>query len=438
MLKVQASNQADSQSASAVPIPDFSELLGRQRSAELGRRLVRWTLASLALVLLFGAGLYEYSRRRGDSVEYVSAEVSQGNLTVTVTATGTIEPINEIEIGCELTGKVKEVLVDHNQRVTKGQLLASINTDELEATVAQKRASLSAAEAAAEEVEATKIEAEKIFNRAAQLFNSNAISQEEYENAFASLSRARAKVASAKALIALAQASVTADEFKLTKASIHSPIDGIILKRNVEPGQTVVAALQSPVLFTLAEDLAKMQMHVDVDEADVGHVHEGQSAEFMVDAYPRTAFRAQVRQVRFAPKTVQGVVTYETLLDLDNSNQFLRPGMTATAEITVDRIENAVLIPNTALRFTPPKASRKAASSSGGLLSRLLPRPPIQPKKTGGTTSPEKDRVWSWQSGELVEIPIKTGATNGVLTEVIGGHLTPGMKVVTDSVTKSK
>jgi len=216
---------------------------------------------------------------------------------------------------------------------------------------------------------------------------------------------------------------------------IRSPIKGVVLKRSVDPGQTVAATLQAPVLFTLAEDLTQMELHVDVDEADVGQVREGQQATFTVDAYPDRTFPARITQVRYGSETVAGVVTYKAILKVDNSSLSLRPGMTATAAITVRKVDDAILVPNAALRFTPPVEEAGSPTGGGGLVSKILPRPPRSPSfREEAMSGAKRYRVWTVHNGRLEAIPLTTGATDGVMTEVTGGNIEPGMALVIDIV----
>jgi HlyD family secretion protein len=250
----------------------------------------------------------------------------------------------------------------------------------------------------------------------------------------AAFERAKADEASAKAAVSQAEATVQANETDISKSVIRSPIKGIVLTRSIEPGQTVAASFTTPVLFTLAEDLTKMELHVNVDEADIGKVQEGQKATFSVAAYPNRTFEARITQARYGSTTTSGVVTYETVLKVNNSDLSLRPGMTATADITVKKVENAILIPSAALRFTPPVQEEKR--TSGSLVGALLPRPPGSASKQGQDVSANKkqQRVWTLKNGQLSAIPVTIGSTDGTMAEVVTGEIKPGMALVVDTV----
>ena len=258
-------------------------------------------------------------------------------------------------------------------------------------------------------------------------------SQQEYDAQVAATARADADQMSAVAQVAQAEASLEGINTDLRKAEIRSPIGGIVLNRQVDPGQTVAASFQTPTLFTLAEDLTRMKLSIDVDEADIGHIRVGQTASFRVDAYPGRPFASVVSAIRSTPKTSNGVVTYETILSVDNSDRLLRPGMTATADITVAEVTDALLVPNAALRFTP-QSSEPAASASGGF--SILPRPPAsnRPAATTTTTAPDSDhqRVWVIAESRPKEVPIVTGLTDGRMTQVNSGPLAIGDMVIID------
>jgi HlyD family secretion protein len=425
------------------PESDIISALGVETSSGRGRRLKRIVLVG-GLALLTVAVFYALKTTgKGNSIHYKTRDIERGSLTVTVSATGTLEPTNQVDVGSELSGIIKTVEVDYNDQVKIDQVLARMDTSKLQAQVMQSKAALESALAKVQDAQATGKEAADELDRllkVRELSRDKVPSKQEMDSAKAALQRARAAEAVAKAQVSQAKATLEANETDMAKSIIRSPINGIVLSRNVEPGQTVAASFQAPVLFTLAEDLTKMELHVDVDEADVGMVEKNQAATFTVDAYPDRTFSARITQVRYGAKTLEGVVTYETLLDVENTDLVLRPGMTATADITVRKIENAVLIPNAALRFTPPVNEFKALSNGGSFLSKLIPHPPRRPlqKQEEIAVGKGHHRVWTVRDGRLVAIPITTGLTNGVVTEVTGGDLKPGMAVVIDTVSSGK
>lgn len=413
---------------SPAPI-DEAEAAEIELAASRRRRIVRWTGLVVLLALALSA-LYFTLRTKAPVYHYVTVPVSRGPLTVTVTATGQLAPVTEVDIGSEVSGTVASVEADYNTRVRAGQVLARINPDKLKAVADQARAALDSAQAKTREAAATVKEDELAAWRCGQLRQKDLCSQEALDQAQAALAVAQAGQGAAEASVKQARAALDQAQTDLAKSVIRSPIDGIVLTRSVEPGQTVAASFQSPVLFTLAQDLTRMELDVDVDEADIGSVKEKQPASFTVDAYPNRSFPARLTQVRFGPKTVQGVVTYQTVLMVDNRELLLRPGMTATATITVQHIADAVLIPNAALRFEPPE---NASDSSRGLMGSLLPHAPrsISEKTKAPAQSPDR-QVWVLQGGRLTPIKVRVGTSDGTLTQVLAGDLNPDMQVVTD------
>lgn len=426
------------------------ETMNTERAAEVARtlgahpsrrggHLRRW-LALVLLALLAGGSLLWWQGRNGEeSVKYKTEQARRGRLVVTVTATGNLQPTNQVVVGSELSGIVRVVDVDYNDHVTVGRELARLDTSKLEAQAAQSRAALAAAKAKVLQAEATEREARGDLARlqkVRKLSGNKVPSHQDIDAAAARLQRAQADVESNKATVDQAQATLQANETDLAKAVIRSPINGIVLTRSVEPGQTVAASLQAPVLFTLAEDLTKMELLVDVDEADVGQVASGQEATFTVDAYPQRSFPARVTQVRYGAKTVSGVVTYETVLQVDNSDLSLRPGMTATAEITVQTLDEALLVPNAALRFSPPR-ERRDTGSSRGLVGMLLPH---RPRRNRGREDSEakgsarRQQIWTLRDGRLRSVPVTLGPTDGSVTAITGGAVEPGMTVVVDTL----
>ena len=416
---------------------DLTKTLGLDSAKPHRGRRWLW-LAAGAIVL---AALVASARsRKPQAVRYTTEPAQRGNLVLTVSATGTLEPLKKVDVGIEVSGTIKSVEVDYNDQVKVGQVLARLDTSRLEAQAQQNEAALQAAQAKVAQAQASVEEAEAQLarlNRVRELSGGKMPSQTDLDTAKANLARYKADEASAKASVAQAQAAFNVNRTDLSKAVIVSPINGVVLKRSVEPGQTVAAAFQAPTLFTLAEDLTQMELQVDVDEADVGQVCQGQPATFTVDAYPDRTFPARITQVRYGSQTVEGVVTYKTVLKVDNSSLALRPGMTATAIITVNKKENALLVPNTVLRFAPTANQSNGPSRNGGLVGMLLPRPPGLDSKNAEEPDPKakEQRVYTVREGQLVPITITKGLSDGSRTEVVTGPLQPGTPLVTDEIT---
>jgi HlyD family secretion protein len=319
-----------------------------------------------------------------------------------------LQPTNQVEVGSEISGRIAEISADYNDVVEAGQALATLDTDQLSAQVRKSKAALQAAAAGVAEAEATVAETKAKLVRVRALARGAYSSQQDVDVAEAAAARAAAALSSAQAQVEVASAALEADQTLLAKAVIRSPIDGVVIARNVEAGQTVAASFQTPVLFTLAQDLTQMELHLDIDESDIGQIAEGQEASFTVDAYPDRRFTATITSVRYAPRTVQGVVTYEAILTVDNEDMVLRPGMTATASIVTARRANILLAPNGALRFTPPGAEAPAAGGGG--------------MKT----------VWTLRDGEPAAVPVTVGLTDGLWTEVVKGDVASGVALLVD------
>jgi HlyD family secretion protein len=418
-------------STTAVTADSVKEHLGIERHPHRFVRPAPWLFGLLLVVGVVIAA--RWWARTGEPVAaaYVTQNAVRGDLRVTVTATGTLTPINQVDVGSELSGIVKSVAVDDNDRVRAGQILARLDATKLQAQASQIRAALDAARAKAQQAQATLEEAKVQFARAEQLAARQLVAESDLDTARATLKRAEADRSSAAAAVAQAEATLRATETDLTKMVIRSPITGVVLKRTIEPGQTVAASFQAPVLFTLAEDLTKMELDIDVDEADVGQVQAGQAASFTVDAYPDRSFSARVAKVSFSSTTTGGVVTYKTALNVDNSDLLLRPGMTTTADVLVGTVSNGLLVPNAALRFNPTTSSEQSPSTSGGLFGRMMPRPPRPPQAApGSTTRGKAQRVWVLRDGKATAVDITVGMTDGRMTEVTGGDLEAGTPVI--------
>lgn len=392
-----------------------------------------WLLIGGALaILLTFSGVFPLSGKNAAG-QYLSENVVSGNLLVTVSASGTLQPTKSVDVGSELSGTLANVLVQENDYVKKGQLLAQLDTAKLKDAVTKSQAALAAAEAAVAQTQATVAEAKASLSRmrqVAELSGGKVPAKTELETAEAAVQRAVANEASARASVVQAHAVLKTDETNLAKGTIRSPVDGVVLMRKVEPGQTVVAAMTIPVLFTLAEDLAKMELQVKVDEADVGNVKLGQPASFTVSAWPGRTFPATIQRVGLGSTITDNVVTYKTVLTVRNDDLALRPGMTATASIVTAQRENVLLVPNAALRFTPPQAT--APKRDGGFVANLLPRPPAEPKKQNGTAASGEQQVWVLDKDGPRSVPVKIGVSNGRQTEILAGDLKVGMAVITE------
>ncbi len=414
---------------------DVASVLISSPSADGRKRKRLYLWVALAVIIVTGVGIWA-APVRPDRKQIRTQEVERGSLVVTVTATGNLEPTNQVEVGVEVSGTIATVEVDYNDRVARAQVLARLDPTKFKAQAVRSRAALQSAKARILQAQATVDESRAQLGRLTRLREASKgtdPSQLDIDAADAALKRALADRASAKADVAEANANLESSEIDLAKTVIHSPIDGLVLVRAVEPGQTVAASLQTPVLFVLAEDLTKMELHVSVDEADVGRVRSGQKATFMVDAYPDRTFSAEITDIHFGAQEVEGVITYEAVLNVDNEDLSLRPGMTATATIVVEEVRDAVLIPNAALRFSPSFRD-DAGSSGGGLLGRLFPRPIRSRPKNRHEQGTEKrqQRVWIARDGEPAAVPITTGATDGIMTELLQGDLEPGTPLIVE------
>jgi HlyD family secretion protein len=411
---------------------ELDALLGTAAQRPWWKRPTPWIL----LVLLAGAAAafawWRSSQAAQAVPRYVSETIARGRLAVTVTATGTLQPTNKADIGSELSGTVAKVLVDVNDRVRRGQVLAELDAAKLTDQVARSSANLQVTQAKVRQAEATRKDAGASLARlqeVARLSGGKVPSQAELATAEATLARAEADLSSATASVADARAALSVDETNLRKTQIRSPIDGVVLARSVDPGNAVAASLQAVTLFTLAEDLKQMKLQVNVDEADVGRVAVGQKAQFTVSAYANRPYPATVTRVNFGSTIKDNVVTYVAELQVKNDDLTLRPGMTATAVITSAERNDVLLVPNAALLFAPDAAGA-APQGGGSVVSALMPRLPGQAPKRAGTRAADAKQVWVLQEGRPVAVPVTPGATDGRFTEVSGDALKAGMAVI--------
>lgn len=408
--------------------PEMERLLG---IGETRRRPGRWLWAAAALIVVaLWLWLFNPFGEKTAAVRYETEPARVGELVVNVSATGTIEPTNQVEVSSELSGTIAEVFVDYNDLVEVGQPLARLDTTKLEAQLEVQKAQVIAAEARVEQAQASLYEAAENFENAQALEERGVTSHQGFIAAQTAYDSAVAALQIADADRNLADAQLAMQQADLDKAVLASPIKGIVLSRDVDAGQIVAASLSAPVLFTIAEDLSQMELQVDVDEADIGRILVGHDATFTVEAYDDRVFPARISKVRYAPETVDGVVTYKAILAIDNSELLLRPGMTATAEITVAEYRDVLLVPNAALRFAPPQEVEEPDDDNGaGLLGMLMPQ---RPSDTGGTVN--RNTVWVLRDGEAVEVPVETGDSDGSHTIVTGGALAEGDMVITDQL----
>ncbi|KPF64304.1 efflux RND transporter periplasmic adaptor subunit [Porphyrobacter sp. AAP60] len=421
--------------------PSVDEFLGTKPRPRW-RRTMKYWLPALIVVLILALIISSFFSEP-PKPDYITEEVAQESLSLSVTATGNLRPTNQVEVGAEVTGPLDSVLVDVNDRVTRGQVIAVINTEIIDQQVALSRANLGAARAALAQAQATlnidKVQLERL-EEVRRLSDGRVPSLIEVEQAEAAVERDRAAVASARANIDAAEASLRGNLTTRSRAVIRAPVTGVVLARRVEPGQTVVASFNTVTLFVIAEDLSAMQLRVSIDEADVGQVKSGQNATFTVDAYPGRRFPATLERVDLASSnTVQGqtggsgaaaaggsVVNYEARLDVQNQDGLLRPGMTATATIATQNTGNALLVPNAALRFRPDAK----AEGGGGVFQPQIGLEDQEQKATIGEGSRQQVQVLQ-ADGTLRAVNVVTGRSDGRRTVVRSSDLKPGMKVVT-------
>ncbi len=395
--------------------------------------------ALVALALVGAAGWYLTGTGAGKAPAYRTEALERGDIRVTVTANGTLNPVRTVSIGSELSGIVQSVLVDVNSPVKAGDTLIELDKAKLSASVNQAQAALSSAKASLAQAEATLVEANAKMRRYEELNKSSGgqlPSRTELDVQKATVLKAKAGVLSAKAAIEDAEATLQTRRTDLSKASIKSPVDGVVLARSVEPGYAVAASLQAVELLTVATDLRELELLVDVDEADVGQVHEGQKASFTVASYPNKHFKADLTKIAFgATDSSDNVVTYATYLMVKNPQLALRPGMTATATIETAAKKNVLLVPNTALRFQP----REQAASGGVAVSAMMPPMRSKGRKSGKQLSlNQSERTQTvyvvGEDGRAQPRKVVTGLTDGRMTEIVSSDFKEGDKVIVDQL----
>ncbi len=414
------------------------ELKAALAGEEGARRWVRRLAIAGGVAVVIAAGtIWNVKHRPPPPARFVTAAVSVGDVVEKVQATGTVQPLLEVNVGAQVNGRVTQVFVDYNSVVTKGQVLAEIDpliygtqVNAQEANLVGQRAQLQQARAAAASSHAQSEAARVIYERTQRLFEQNLASRADldtskgnYDSAIAQFQASQAAVDSAQAAIQAQNAQLRQSTANLGYTKIYSPVDGVVVTRGIDPGATVVASFQAPVLFVIAQDLRKMRVLADVDEADVGKTQEGMEADCVVDAFPGDVFHGKVSQIRYSPNNVAGVVTYSAVVDVENPEEKLRPGMTTTLTVHTHEVHDVARIPNAALRYRP--------TPPNGPDGKPLPQPPEAPLAKG------EGRVWvvtSEQPGDEKDAMrvVSIGITDGMYTEVKDGSLPAGAKVVTD------
>lgn len=415
----------------SVNAPDIAAALSLDSSGRPKQRRGRWIKwAALALVLTGAAAGYRaWSATGAVTVAYTSAPAVLADLIVEVSATGTLQPVTKVDVSSEQSGVVRAVNFEENQRVKKGDVLAEIDTATLSAQVERAEASLLAAKARVKDAQTTSVEKQQALERSGKLKARGMATAQDYETASAAGQRAENAITSANADVAIAEAELKLQQAALAKATIYAPIDGIILTRSVDTGQTVAASLSAPILFVIAQNLEEMQLEAAIDEADIGSVAKGQTASFTVDAHPDKKFSAVISDIAYASVTTDNVVTYEAKLSVDNKDLLLRPGMTANVEIVTREAKGALTIQNAAFRYQPA-ANAKVNARPFSLTSLFMPRFPRNERKTVEVAKDGSRPVYVLRGGVPEKVSVKTGSTDGEKTEIISG-LAAGDQIIT-------
>jgi len=421
-------------------------------------------LASVILVVIAGAilGFVLINNNKKNSIKYRTEAVSRGDIEAVVVTSGTLNPVTVVDVGSQVSGRIAKLNADFNSQVKEGQVVAELDQSILQSRVQQNEANYQSSVAALERAKVTLDNLKKKYDRSLELFGKNLISYEEKEAAETQYLSAKTDVQSAQARLEQAKSQLDSSKVDLSYAIIKSPIDGIVISRNVNLGQTVAASFQAPVLFQIANDLSKMRLECSVDEGDIGKVKEGQKVRFTVESFPKDTFSGTVTQVRYSPEVVQNVVTYTTIVEVENPEMKLMPGMTATVTIIIGEAKNVLRVSNAALRFTPPLApeqmqeimksagqammeGRQRAAQTGGATPSGIPQriegerqiagfnsPDARAGNQGGARRQQASRVWiEDKNGKLFPIFIRPGLADDSYTEIAWGDLKEGQLVIT-------
>jgi HlyD family secretion protein len=433
----------------------------------------RLLILTLVAAVLAGGGLFYYRAQNAAKVPTpVTAEVTRGNVVSKVDATGTLAPVTTVQVGSQVSGTVKALFVDYNAHVRKGQVIAELDPSLFQTQVDQARATLIKSQSDVDRAKVEVDDSSSKFRRAQELWDQKLISRNDLETAQSTAMQAEAALKSAEAQVTQARASLNQTEVNLQHTIIRSPIDGTVISRNVDVGQTVAASMSAPTLYVIAQDLTHMQVSASIDESDIGRIETGQLVSFRVDAYPQQTFRGTVKQVRLDAKTDQNVVSYTTMIDVPNEDLRLKPGMTANVTVQIAANDNVLRVPNSALRFAPTPelfaalgqepqqmagvgTGRGVAGTAGQTpgRERFAQLTPEERAQFAARFTPEQraefrdrraaagdpagaagggfGRVWALREAKLQLVRVRTGVTDGAITAIVGGELKEGDRVVT-------
>ena len=436
-----------------VPISDFGP--DKTLLKQLTRARLLWLIAIVVILLFF---VYRCTSGGEGAPDYQTSVVEKSNVVSRVSTSGSLQAVVTVDVGSQVSGRIQELYADFNSKVKKGEKIAKIDPSLFQASVVQAEANVTAARANVKRLEITAEDAERQAKRATEVFAQKLISETDRDNAVATARASRAAVDQAKGQLAQSQAQLEQARTNLRYTDIVSPTDGVVISRAVNVGQTVAASLQAPVIFTIAQDLAKMEVHTNVAESDIGRLKPGMRVSFTVDAYPGEPFRGSIRDIRNAPQVVQNVVTYDAVIDVSNDDLKLKPGMTATVSVVTDRRRDVLTVPNAALRFRPEgvdagpaqgqrgsqaaggtqAAGAGASAGAGGTRQRgqggggdgSWRRDRGGENEEGGPPQPVKRTVYVLQVDKPVPRDVTTGITDGRVTEILDGELKEGDNVI--------
>jgi HlyD family secretion protein len=379
------------------------------------------SVVGLAVLTASVAAFYQ-SARDGETPQYMTVAATRGDVIDTVEATGTLEAVTTVQVGSQVSGTIKSLHADFNSQVRKGQVIARLDPSLLQAQVDQAQATIVRLQADVERARVALDDAQVKLRRARELFAAQLIPAIDVENAESTARQAEASVKAAQAQVTQARASLSQNQVNLSHTVITAPVDGIVISRNVDVGQTVAASMSAPTLFVIAKDLSQMQVNASVDEADIGRIKPGQAVEFRVDAFPRETFTGTVSQVRLQPVVSQNVVSYVTVISVPNEALKLKPGMTANVTVEIARADDVLRVANGALRFQPPTVAALPPAQTGQTADTA-----VRARGEGG----RGPRVWVLRDGQPQPVGVQTGLSDDTTTAIIGGELAEGAQVIT-------